>query len=95
MDANDSDCLVGVNVVGAALGEATVTQIKRTNRGIAKTLLPGHPADYTGPFCRIAKTSSLALSSDLGFDNDRRACNARFEDSAHDRITRRRKLPQL
>ena len=40
MDANDSDCIVGAAVVGAALGETTETGINTTNRGIAKTLLP-------------------------------------------------------
>ena len=43
MDTNDSDCIVGVAVVGAALGEATETGINTTNRGIAKTLLPRPP----------------------------------------------------
>ena len=43
MDANDSDCLVGVAVAGAALGEATETGINTTNRGIAKTPLPRPP----------------------------------------------------
>ena len=45
-----------VVVAGAALGEATETEINTTNRGIAKTLLPRPPR-------RSSRATSILLGS--------------------------------